>query len=84
MILSCRPKANFSTESVTPTFRRFSFRDTIDPASILVELDDRIVVSDANLSRYYNAATRELTYRTSWRSDQHVISHLRQEQGARR
>ena len=73
MILSCRPKANFSTESVTPTFR-VSFSDTIDPATILVELDDRIVVSDANLSRYYNAATRELTYRTNQLAfGQHVI-----------
>ena len=73
MILSCRPKPNFSTESVTPTFR-VSFSDAIDPASILVELDDRIVVSEANLSRYYNAATRELTYRTNQLAfGQHVI-----------
>ncbi len=64
MILAMTPSGSFTTESVTPTFK-VRFAEDIDPNTIELTLDDSVVVSQANLGSYYNAATRELTYRAS-------------------
>ncbi|MBI3945875.1 MAG: hypothetical protein HY321_08140 [Armatimonadetes bacterium] len=64
MILGVTPAANFTTESVTPTFRA-TFSSGIDPNSISIAIDKNTVVDRNSLARYYNSATRQITYRAS-------------------